>query len=72
MALEVFTFPGSSNLASGSYDTESCELIIYFTSGSTYSYKDVPQAIKDGLLKAPSAGGYFAQNIRNSFPYEQI
>lgn len=70
MALETFTFAGSSNLASGSYDSDTQELVIAFQNGSAYSYKDVPQAIKNGLLLAPSAGSYFYRNIRNSFDSE--
>lgn len=52
MAAESFSFPGSTNLASGSYDDETQELEITFRSGATYAYRNVPQGIVEGLKAA--------------------
>ncbi len=67
MAVESFTFPGSSNLTGGSYDDETQELIIEFRSGDGYAYRNVPQGIVAGLRGADSPGGYFARQIRSRF-----
>ncbi len=67
MSVETFSFPGSSNLASGSYDDETQELTIEFRSGDEYAYRNVPQGIVAGLRGADSPGGYFARQIRSRF-----
>ena len=67
MAIETFTFPGSSNLAGGSYDDETQELTIEFRSGDEYAYRNVPQGIVAGLRGAGSPGQYFHRQIRSRF-----
>ena len=66
MAVERHHF-SSSNLLSGSYDAETQELEITFQSGEAYSYQNVPQGYWAGLIAAPSAGQYFARQIRSRF-----
>lgn len=68
MAAESFSFPGSTNLASGSYDDETQDLEITFRSGATYAYRNVPQGIVEGLKAAASAGEYFARQIKLRYP----
>lgn len=68
---ETTNFPGSSNLASASYDPEVENLVIEFNSGLTYTYFNVPPSIYRGLQTAGSAGEYFARQIRGRFAYEQ-
>ena len=62
----------SSNITSVGYDPQSETLEIEFTSGSVYQYYNVPQSIYDAFLKAPSAGQFFAYQIRNAFPYSRV
>lgn len=57
----------SSNLRSYDYDAEQRQLRITFVSGRTYSYRDVPQDIADGLGSANSPGAYFNNEIKNVF-----
>ena len=60
----------SSNLSSVGY--ESGNLYITFSSGSTYCYFNVPEAVYHGLLAAASKGRYHAYFIKNSYPYRRI
>lgn len=62
----------SSNLISAGYDADSEILEIEFTSGSVYQYYNVPQSVYDALISAPSAGQFFAYQIRNAFPYSRV
>lgn len=72
MSLETFTFPGSSNLAAGSYDDATEELTIEFRSGEEYAYQHVPQGIVAGLRSAGSPGQYFHRQIRSRFGGTQL
>lgn len=66
MAVETFSFPGSSNLVSGSYDDTTELLEITFRSGETYEGK-VPQGLVAGLRSAGSAGSYYHRQIRSRY-----
>lgn len=68
---ETVQFPGSSNLASATYDPDTENLDIEFQSGSTYTYFNVKAATYRALTLAPSAGEFFARNIRNRHAYER-
>ena len=57
----------SSHLKSAEYDPASRTLVVSFRNGRSYKYKKVPRKFYDGLLAAPSAGEYFARNIRAVF-----
>lgn len=70
MAIETANF-ASSNLAAGSYDTDTRELTIEFTSGDSYIYSNVPADAWRGLRSAASAGSYFHRQIRDRYAYEQ-
>ena len=72
MALETFEFPGSSNLAGGSYDPETRALTIEFQSGSSYRYQGVPPDVVSALKSAASAGSFFYRAIRNRYAYEAV
>ncbi len=67
---ETTQFPGSSNLASATYDPEVENLVIEFQSGSSYTFFNVPPSIYRGLQTAGSAGEYFARQIKGRFSYE--
>ena len=57
----------SSNLAAYDYDPDSRLLTIRFTSGRTYSHRDVPADIAEGLGSATSPGKYFNGEIKGIF-----
>ncbi|MFL6845080.1 MAG: KTSC domain-containing protein [Allosphingosinicella sp.] len=50
------------------YDDEARSLAISFRETGRYIYSDVPDAIYEGLCKAPSAGRYFNACIKRRFP----
>jgi hypothetical protein len=62
----------SSNIVSVGYDAPSETLEIEFMSGSVYQYYNVPQSIYDAFIAAPSAGQFFAYQIKNAFPYSRV
>jgi len=62
----------SSNLSSVRYDADERVLEVEFTSGTQYSYSDVPQETFDDLLTADSHGKFFHAHIRSSFDYEKL
>ena len=63
----------STLIAQVGYDAETQTLFIKFvTTGDTYRYAGVPQAIYDALLAAPSKGKYFAANIKGAFPFTKL
>ena len=59
----------SSVIAWVAYDETSRTLTIEFRSGTTYDYFDVPRHIYEGLIEAPSAGTFFANNIRDVYRF---
>ena len=60
----------SSNIAHAGYD--SGNLYIKFNSGRTYLYTGVPIEKYTQLVNAPSAGKYFAAEIREFYEYEEV
>lgn len=62
----------SSSVASVGYDPKSQTLEIEFTSGSVYDYSEVPPEVFQGLMKAPSKGRYFANEIRGQYPSSRV
>lgn len=62
----------SSNLSKIGYDKASSTLIIAFKSGSIYEFQDVPEEYYINLLKSPSIGNFFSNNIRKKFRYKKI
>ncbi len=49
------------------YDPETERLDVEFASGGVYTYEGVPISVYNGLLEAPSAGGYFHRNIKGVY-----
>lgn len=64
--------PGSSNIASISFDAESSDLDVEFRSGRTYRYSNVDPAIWRGFQRAPSKGEYLNRVIKARYAYEEI
>jgi hypothetical protein len=62
----------SSNIAELGYDEESETLRVVFVSGSVYDYDGVPLQEYENLRDAASVGGYFSQNIRNSYDGRRV
>lgn len=60
----------SSTIDSAELDGDT--LRIRFKNGSTYEYADVSDAEFDELTSAPSAGQYFASNIRGKKAHERL
>jgi len=59
----------STTLATIAYDEASEVLQLEFCNGAAYLYFDVPAAVHQALLGAPSKGRYFNHIIRGRFPY---
>ena len=52
-------FQDSTMLSSCGYDTEAKELTVYFNTGRSYIYVDVPRSDYEDLINASSAGKFF-------------
>lgn len=57
----------SSVLNAADYDPKTETLTVTFHSGARYKF-EVPPEVAQNLMKAPSAGQYFMQNIRGVYP----
>ena len=62
----------SSCLASIAYEAGARTLEVEFRKGAVYRYLDVPAALYDALMQAPSIGRFFASSIRNHFQYARV
>ena len=62
----------STTLATVAYDEARQLLQLEFRSRVVYLYFDVPAAVHQALLAAPSKGKYFNQTIRGRFSYHPI
>ncbi|MGI8854774.1 MAG: KTSC domain-containing protein [Thermomicrobiales bacterium] len=62
----------SSNLSSVGYDTATGTLEIEFHGGRVYRYSAVPVSVYSGLMGAASKGSYFADFIKDIYPYIRV
>lgn len=62
----------SSNLRSVGYDDSTSVLEVEFNSGGVYQYYNVPTAVYQGLMNAPSHGRYFHTQIKNAYQYSKV
>jgi hypothetical protein len=62
----------SSQIQAVEYDTETNTLIITFTKGARYEYKDVPNKVFLELIEADSIGSYFIKEIKTKYLYKLI
>lgn len=62
----------SSSIAEIGYDSNTATLEIMFSDGRVYQYFEVPQAIYEDLMNAPSIGRYFHVHIRGNFRFARI
>ena len=58
----------SSVISRIAYDEADSTLSIWFRETGRYVYSNVPDAIYEGLRRAPSAGRYFNECIKRRFP----
>ncbi len=57
----------SSVINSVGYDPTRRVLELEFASGAIYEYLDVPEAEYQSLLKAPSPGAFFNEEIKDTY-----
>lgn len=54
------------------YDEEAQTLDVRFASSGSYRYFDVPPAVYDWLLRAPSKGKFVNRLVKDRYRYEQL
>ena len=54
------------------YNDKTYELDVVFRTGDKYRYKNVPQFVFEGLLKAESHGQYMHKKVLGRFKYERL
>jgi len=60
----------STDIATVGYDEAQKVLEVKFRRGDKiYIYKNVPKVVYDGILKAPSAGAYFAAHVKGVYAF---
>ena len=62
----------STSISTVAYDLAGKRLQLEFCRGAVYEYLDVPDAVHQSLLRAPSKGAFFNQTIRGRFPYRRV
>jgi hypothetical protein len=62
----------STTVATVGYDETLRLLQLEFCSRAVYLYLDVPAAVYQALLEAPSKGRYFNASIRGRYRYRQL
>jgi len=65
-------FVESTTLISITYDLDRQFLQLEFRDGAIYHYFDVPAHVYQGLISAPSKGGYFNRTIRGRFVHARL
>lgn len=61
----------SSNIDAVGYHEDERTLHVRFTSGATYTYRDVDPAEHQALIEAESVGKHFAKHIRPHYAGEK-
>ncbi len=62
----------SSNLLAAGYDASTLVLEVEYRNGRLYAYYDVPQAIYDALMAAPSPGTFLNEHIKGTYRYARL
>ena len=60
----------SSAIVRAAYDPAAATLDLWYRGGDRYRYFDVPEAVYEDLLAAPSAGEYVNREIKPRFRFE--
>ena len=67
--LRVHEF-GSSAIDRAAYDSAAETLDLWYRGGDRYRYFEVPEAVYEDLLAAPSAGEFVNREIKPRFRFE--
>ncbi len=62
----------SSAIRGIDYEPSSRTLLVIFIDGDGYAYFEVPPALYADFLRAESKGRFFAEQVRDSFGYQQV
>jgi hypothetical protein len=62
----------STTLITIAYDLDRQLLQLEFRDRAIYHYFDVPVDVYQGLVRAPSKGGYFNRSIRGRFVHTRV
>lgn len=57
----------SSSLHAAAYDADTRDLDLTFSNGRTYTLRNVPPDVADGLSAASSPGSYFNSNLKGQY-----
>ena len=60
-------FVDSSNIEAIGYDGDTQELHVQFLSGACYIYNDVPAAVFEDLMNAPSKGSFLNREVKGTY-----
>jgi hypothetical protein len=63
---------GPSPIRGIRYDEERQRLVVRFVDGDEIAYVGVPGALHRSFADAPSKGAFFAEMIRDRFPYNKL
>lgn len=62
----------SESIEAGGYEARSRTLRLRFTGGHTYDYRNVPLAVYNDFLGAPSKGRFVNLHIKPYYPYRRV
>lgn len=62
----------SSMISEIAYDKAAAVLHVKFPNGTHYAYFEVAPSLYHEMKKAPSIGGFFAQNVRGRFQHRMV
>lgn len=62
----------SSMIRAAGYEEATQTLEVMFNSGKVYRYFQVPAAVYDGLIAAPSKGRYMQDYVIDCYPCRQV
>ena len=70
-AMRACRFPSSSMIERIAYDDAAKTLWISFSGTGRYAYDDVPGALFEEFCRAPSAGNFFNEHIKERYRFRR-
>lgn len=70
--MRIFNIDDSSTVSAFWYNPDDGELIIWYTNGYVYSYKQVEAETVARMAFAPSVGKFVHSRIRGVYSYEKL